>query len=383
MRTSLYILAAGLSVFVLAPISALCCTTDEDCSLNGICSTQGICACDPGWISADCGKLDLQPVARGTGYNHTNVTLPDYYSTEGGNSSWGGTIVQDRADAKLFHLVVSQFSHGCGLAGWRPFSTVIRAESRSGPAGPYVYAQELLGTFRHNPGVVWSPADAKYLLHTIGAETQAPTTCQSYKWPNNISVSTAPDIRGPWTPPQQLLNGTNPAAWPMWTPENPVADLALAIEDNLIYGADSPTGPYELLNTMPWNTSDYSTHWTEDPFLWRDRRGHWHILCHWLIDVAERGEKYPRVGGHLFSRTLCGNWTFRLQAAYNTAVRFADGGSTDYYRRERPKLFFSEDGMLTPLFLVNGVQEFNSSASYTLIQPIGQSSREYERALGF
>lgn len=102
-----------------------------------------------------------------------------------------------------------------------------------------------------------------------------------------------------------------------------------------------------------------------------------------MIDIAERGEKYPRVGGHLFSRSLTGNWTFKLQAAYNTTVYFTDGGRTDYYRRERPQLYLSDDGNLTPLYLINGVQEFNNSASYTLIQPIGEQATLYERILGF
>lgn len=159
--------------------------------------------------------------------------------------------------------------------------------------------------------------------------------------------------------------------------------MILGAEDNKLYAADNFSGPYDLIKTMPWNTSDYSDHWTEDPFLWRDKRGNWHILCHWMIDIAERGEKYPRVGGHLFSRSLTGDWTFKLQAVYNTTVEFTDGGRTDYYRRERPKLFLSDDGHLTPLYLVNGVQEFNSLASYTLIQPIGQSAETFARELGF
>ena len=77
----------------------------------------------------------------------------------------------------------------------------------------------------------------------------------------------------------------------------------------------------------------------------------------------------------MFSRGLTGNWTFKTQEVYNTTVHFTDGGRTDYYRRERPKLFFSDDGHMTPLYLVNGVQEFDSKASYTLIQPIGQHSK--------
>ncbi|KAK8872489.1 hypothetical protein PGQ11_003003 [Apiospora arundinis] len=360
-------------VFLALVSAAYACKTDDECSLNGICTPCGTCDCDPGWTSPDCGKLDLQPATRWTGYNHTNITLPDHYSTKGGNSSWGGQIVRDRHDKSLFHLVASQFARGCGLAGWRPFSTVIRAESRTGPAGPYRYAQELFGTFHHNPTVVWSPADQKYLLYSIGIDTVTPTRCASYKWSNNISVSSAPDVRGPWTPPRLVVNGTNPAPWPVWGEEESSGpQIALAVEDNKIFMADDGwnDGVYKLAKTMPWNTSDYSDHWTEDPFLWRDKRGNWHILCHWMIDIAVHGVKYPRVGGHLFSRNLTGDWTFKLQEVYNTTVHFIDGGRTDYYRRERPKLFFSDDGLLRPLYLINGVQEFNSSASYTLIQPI-------------
>lgn len=360
------------------------CQTDDDCSLNGICSNSTKkCICDPGWTSEDCGKLDLLPATRYTGYNYTNVTLPEYYSTQGGNSSWGGQIIQDRHDRGLFHLIISQFAYGCGLSAWRPFSKVIRAESRTGPAGPYHYAQEVLGTFRHNPGTIWSPADNKYLLYTIGIETETPDTCKSYKWANNVSVASAPDIRGPWSTPQRLLDGTNPNAFPLWTPENPTSQVALGIEDGFIYTADVFDGAYKLVNSMPWNISDYSDTWTEDPFLWRDKRGNWHILCHWMIDITERGEKYPRVAGHMFSRGLMGNWTFKLQDVYNTTVYFSDGERTEYYRRERPKLFFSDDGQMTPLYLINGVQEFDSKASYTLIQPIGAKSKVFERGLGF
>ncbi|RYP93202.1 hypothetical protein DL770_000677 [Monosporascus sp. CRB-9-2] len=378
------LLSALITALVLAG-DVQGCQTDDDCSLNGICSTYtNTCKCDPGWAGDDCGKLDLLPVTRYTGYNYTNVTLPDYYSDQGGNSSWGGQIIQDREDKGLFHLVISQFARGCGLSGWRPFSKVIRAESRTGPAGPYHYAQDILGTFRHNPTTIWSPADEKYLLYTIGLETETPDTCRSYKWPNNVSVASAPDIRGPWSTPQRLINGTNPTPWPLWSPDNPTSEMVLGVEDGLIYTADGFAGPsYNLVNKMPWNTSDYSDHWTEDPFLWRDKRGNWHILCHWMIDIAERGEKFPRVGGHMFSRSLTGPWTFRLRQVYNTTVHFTDGGRTDYYRRERPKLFFSDDGQMTPLYLVNGVQEFNTKASYTLIQPIGAKSKVYEKALGF
>lgn len=162
--------------------SASSCTTDDDCSLNGLClsasntTLPSTCHCDPGWFGDDCGRLDLAPATRYSGYNFTNFTSPDHYSNRG-NSSWGGQIIQDRDDPKLFHLIYDQFAHGCGLSGWRPTSFIARAESRVGPQGPYVWKQNVTGSFRHNAYVYWSPADEKYLLWSIGVDVPDPTKC--------------------------------------------------------------------------------------------------------------------------------------------------------------------------------------------------------------
>lgn len=357
------------------------CEILEDCSLNGLCQTNGTCLCDPGWRASDCSELDLQPVERWTGYNHTNFTTPDFYADGRGNSSWGGHIIHDREDPGLFHLVISQIARGCGLSGWRPFSTVIRAESRTGPRGPYTWAQELFGTFHHNPTTVWSPADERYLMHFIGMDWETHGSCSSNKTNNTISVSSSPDLRT-WDEPVPLVvNVTNPAAWPLWTPEDPTAEVLVAAEKNNIYTADSFQGPYDITVEPGFIEIDASLR-SEDPFLWRDARGHWHFLAHHMVDIP-LGLKGPRVGAHVFARDWRGPWTYNnITLAYDTTVEFTGGGVTEYYRRERPKLFFSEDGKMTPLYLVNGVQEFDSGASYTLIQPIGSGWRDFEETNG-
>lgn len=204
------------------------------------------------------------------------------------------------------------------------------------------------------------------------------------QWPNNISVSSGPTIRGPWSPFQILINGTNPAPAPLYSSFNPTHETILAAEDLKIYTAPSYTGPYKLISTAPWNTSDYSPTWAEDPFLWRDKRGHWHALAHWMIDITERNQKYPRVGAHMYARNLTGPWTFKMQEAYNSTVTFTDGSEEMFNRRERPKLFFSTDGEMSPLYFISGVQKLGSSTeSYTLVQPVGNKWREFEKGLGF
>jgi len=351
------------------------CETDEDCSLNGIClyrhtrfnkidpkpnngngnrygeDTIKVCNCDAGWSGEDCGTLDLEPAKRNTGYNHTDATNPNSFG-KSGNSSWGGQILQDPTDKRIFHLFVDQFGNGCGLSGWRPNSFIIRAESMTGPQGPFHYAQTVAPAFRHNAYIFYSPADNKYLLYAIGVDVPTQTKCGSVKWPNNVSVSSAQHIRGPWTPMKLALNtsATNPAPWPLWSAQHPTSKILLGVEDNSIYIADKWNGNYELVKIQKdWNTSDYSSTWTEDPFFWRDKRGNWHVLNHWLIDVTERGEKFPRVGAHMFARNLSGRWTFKQQAAFTSNVTFDDGSSEIFKRRERPKLFFSDDGEMTPL----------------------------------
>ncbi|KAE8151457.1 hypothetical protein BDV25DRAFT_171475 [Aspergillus avenaceus] len=390
-------------VFTLRAVCA--CQTDEDCSLNGVCvpntgpqpkgsnhTELKACQCDPGWTSADCGKLDLAPATRFAGYNHTNVTDPSYFGNNG-NSSWGGQILQDPDNEKLFHLFISQFSYGCGLSGWRPHSFIIRAESHTGPQGPYHYAQTVTQPFRHNPCIVYSPAEEKYLLYSIGVDAPEPTKCGSIsytKWPNNISVSAADSLYGPWSDFEMILSSvephsTNPAPWPLWTPDDQTSKIMLGVEGNAVYVADKYNSDYRLIHTPTWNTTRYSPTWTEDPFFWRDKRGNWHILTHWMIDLVEHdGQQWPRVGAHMYSRSLEGPWHFKLQEAFSSVVEFTDGSVQTFKRRERPKLFFSDDGEMTPLYMVNGVQAMGEgSRSFTLVQPVGTKWRQFERDRGF
>ncbi|KAL4927797.1 uncharacterized protein BDV17DRAFT_299061 [Aspergillus undulatus] len=380
------------SYLLISAAKSQTCTADEDCSLNGLCRA-GRCQCDPGWYGTDCGHLDLRPALKNNGYNHSTDGVDPSHLDIYGNSSWGGTIVQDPQNPTLFHLIASQFADGCGLSGWRPFSFIFRAESQTGPQGPYYYADSISKPFRHNPQVIWSPADEKYLFYTIGADdNEVRDKCSSIsytQWPNNISVSAATDIRGPWSPFELVLasvepHSTNPSPFPLWTPGDRTSRIALAVEDLAIFQADNYEDTYDLVHTQRWNTSEYSPTWTEDSFLWRDKRGNWHALAHWMIDLVERdGQRYPRVGAHMFARDLAGPWHWHQHEVFNSTVTYTDGSVQTLQRRERAKIFFSDDGEFTPLYLVTGVQEMGEgSRSSTFIQPIGEKWKVFEKGLG-
>ncbi|KAL2817242.1 hypothetical protein BDW59DRAFT_182318 [Aspergillus cavernicola] len=360
------ILTLGLTTQALA---SRACKTDEDCSLNGVCrpewswpwSTRPTnlnlwfsrdCDCGSGWFGSNCGSLDLRPVNQDNGYNHSADAVDPSHPGPHGNSSRGGQILQDSHNPGLFHLFASQFANGCGLSGWRPHSFIMRAESRSRPQGPYYFADSVRETFWHNPYVFWSPADRKYLLYSIGVDDDAPQreNCRSInytQWPNNISVASAEDIRGPWSPFEMILDSkephsANPSPWPLWTSKHRTSQIILGVEDNAIFMADKYNGEYLL--------------------------------------------RWPRVGARIFARELAGPWHFHQHEAFNSTVHYTDGSNQTLKRRERAKLFFSTDEEMTPLYMTmtTGVQEMVAgSASSTLIQPIGVKWREYERSLGF
>jgi hypothetical protein len=221
--------------------SAYQCRTDEDCRLNGVCSEPGrLCICDPGWRGANCGELDLRPAYRVSGYNRTDESI----------SSWGSKIIHDPNDSKLFHLFLAEFTDHCGLDYWSPYSRIIRAESTNGPAGPYTFATEVVGTFAHNPTVVYSKADDKYLLYYIGCSyapnldvcTPPQFSCGPGNFLNGesgISVQSSSDLAN-WTPEGQVFSGTNnddwdadvtnPSTLPLYSPEDKSSEILLVYQ---------------------------------------------------------------------------------------------------------------------------------------------------------
>ena len=138
--SSLLVLSLLLTFLSLVLSQSYKCQNDDDCSLNGLCdSSTAQCTCDPGWTGFDCGILDRAPAVRGSGYN----------MTANGTSSWGGKPILDPSTGKWL-LFAAEFTGGCGLDYWSPMSRIIRAVSADGPAGPYMFEKELVGTFAHN-----------------------------------------------------------------------------------------------------------------------------------------------------------------------------------------------------------------------------------------
>jgi hypothetical protein len=129
-------------------------------------------------------------------------------------------------------------------------------------------------------------------------------------------------------------------------------------------------------------------HAGEDPHVFADHRGHYHMLFNalprrcvpkfeqgghaWSVDGV-RWEPHPRIG------------------AFNATLRFTDGSSVRCERRERPQMVLGEDGR--PVAMVSGVMgcpqalgdtttegqgRFYRGAddSFTLVQNMGVGTQE-------
>ena len=90
---------------------------------------------------------------------------------------------------------------------------------------------------------------------------------------------------------------------------------------------------------------------SEDQTLWQDKRSGLHILLHGNQWAGE----WPSL--HAFSRDgTPGTWQLSRRTdglvPYSANVSWAEGGWTNFFRRERPELHFNAEG--EPSFLVNG-----------------------------
>jgi hypothetical protein len=90
----------------------------------------------------------------------------------------------------------------------------------------------------------------------------------------------------------------------------------------------------------------------EDPFLFIDARGNFHLLSHTYSMLP-----YPSnsISGHAYSRNGL-DWTFSPHEPYSNVVRRADGSVQHFATMERPKLLFMDPARpFAPTHLINGV----------------------------
>ena len=251
-------------------------------------------------------------------------------------STWGGNPVYHAGDG-LYHLFVARVPGT--LALWYNTSVVDHAVARS-VTGPYARRATVLPAFAHNPQVV-------HQRYRNGTER---VVVFYHGHPDGILRSDGSSPDGPFRPAAPAnWSCDNPA--PFWDAGEETWYVACRTARHGIRAAKSLAGPWAQVGAAPAEPPAGPGTWTEDPYLYRDGRGHWHALFHACnLDVYGDCGASP-VSAHSFSRDLR---TWRALPTYvqpYSATVLHEGGSRRTYATvERPKFYFDALGRPTHLF---------------------------------
>ena len=375
-----------LAALVAAPPRAAGAPSPQ-CQLNGELGAAGACACKPAWRGADCGELSLLPANRSAGLQMR------------GNSTWGGAVLRG-ADGR-WHMFVSLFLGGCGLAEWQPNSAIARATSDSA-GGSFELAEVIVPNFAHEPDARVLPDGSVVVFFISNASAPLCTKCSGgvstpgcNKWTPGTrffgpwSAISAPSVLGPWT---EVRLGSCEAGAPDEVPNchsngndiNPSVIVGEGSAVTMMWRSidfSSRGQSYVALATAPswrgpfsYNTSSLfpqlSGQHIEDPFAWRSRDGTYHALLHADFDGCCGGA----AGVHAWSADGV-SWSISPRNAYNNSVELVGGGTLSLQNRERPHLVLDEDsGEPTHLTNAAALAGDTSDKTFTFIQPIATST---------
>ena len=253
------------------------------CSLNGE-LVGGSCVCDKPWTGPDCSSLSFQP-----------VTFPQGYGMSPNVTSWGGNAIFDDS---MYHIFVSVMTNGCPLQKWTTNSRIEHGIA-SQITGPYEFKDVAVNTWSHNAAPVVlkdgtfaifhigygdGPPDGGddcARMHHAGTVMQRP----SAKATAGSTIHVSKSLHGPWTAlhPNKLIGCDNPAPWVHMSN----GTIYIVCRGGSFFGsflrADNITGPWTLVSQIRMSAQNGPVGTYEDPFLYSDQRGLWHLLYHMYI----------------------------------------------------------------------------------------------------
>jgi hypothetical protein len=330
-------LAAGLLA-----AGARACATDFDCSLNGVCDTStGECACDSPWAGSQCEQLV---------YAVTPAACKNLWvgpSTNDTLNTWNGPILHDAA-TNTYHLYDPVYEHA---SLWSVLYTAHGVASNI--EGPY--------DFTKYPSIESTASNPGYLIYT-NASTGAPV--YTFWLGNDILVSDS--AAGPWT-----RAGANPMPSNTAPAYSKGAFFVTDQSTDSVITATSLAGPWTPFASIPHKGLQYTV---EDPYMWVDPRGNFHVINHAYNTGQVRGFLATRarfafphsltppflfsfsqrvncstswVSSHFFAASDGKVWGHTDQP-YGHYVSFDDGTWHSFCTLERPSLNFdAASGALT------------------------------------
>jgi hypothetical protein len=268
------------------------CTTSFDCSLNGVCAS-GECTCDSPWSGAQCETLlyATTPAAAQNIWSgpNTSETL----------NSWNGPILH-AADG-TYHAYIPIYET---QSLW---STIYTAHGvSSSPTGPYDWtAKPNLPVHDINPAA---------LVYPNSSSPTGSTTAVFLG--GKVMIADSPD--GPFS--------VSPYTYPGGGGSNP----APIFKDGALYMTNQGTSTVWTTPSLdkPWTTFSTVQHpkfpyTVEDPVMWVDPRGNWHIINHAYNTGQRTNCSTSHVSSHFFS--LDGKTWGWSDQPYGHTVQFDDG----------------------------------------------------------
>ena len=297
--------------------SSQSCKTDVDCMLNGFCS-GGECICVNPWYGPQCESLAYAMTPA------SGKVLFDSGASH--NNTWGGPIMT--APDGTFHLFSPLYKNG-SLGG--PTTTLHGVASViTGPYDWNTYPNLPLPNINPASVTFVDPATNKtvYTLWSGGQVHVADSPASEFV---AVAGFTYPGVN----PAPIFHNGawfmTNQRTTTIYTTPRLEAGALWTVFANISHA------------TLPANLN------VEDPFMWIDGNGNWHIIGHAYNNFEYKNCAQSALSSHFFSPDGV-TWYFSL-LPYNHTVVYDDGTEHMYITLERPFLHIDATGALKHLVL--------------------------------
>jgi hypothetical protein len=345
---------AALGLLLSAAAASATCRTDANCSLNGVCSS-GVCKCDAPWRGATCAQLEFLPAHTLGAYGRTpNV------------SSWGASLLGPaqlslssgaaKPGGAAYHLFAAQMQTG-GLIGWGSQSQCVHAVASSA-AGPFTLDAVLVGTECHGPVALPDRARNRLLLFHQGAGAPPGNTSAQSSFMHSAPLD-APFTSGAWLAAPSSRSPSFSCGMPT-AAFHPNGTLFMVCGNgNILVSApssDALSEEWRKISSPSWASGPGSHGW-EDPTLWFDRRGNWHVIFH-VFSLTPYAAHHELYSGHAFSQDgILWRWSTEPQfgAPFNGTQTFVAAPTTTYATRERPQMVFASEKRTTPVGMTSSV----------------------------
>ena len=316
------------------------CKTAADCNLNGLC-TAGMCSCDAPWTGSSCGALGYAPVpAPGPGG-------ADIFNASDPANTWGGPIVGPESDGK-YHAFVPRYAAGA-LFGAKH----ILHGTANAITGPYSWhtMTDVFGGI--NPAYLVFPnkSDGNRMVYSLwlkGKIHVADSAAGPYRLLAGVSYPSGSNSNPAPMYHEGAFYITTQHTDTVWT------RLSLDPGPDGTRSSDDPEAGWAEFGTISHDRVPPGVV-PEDPYLFVDRRGNWHIINH-AYDVNQTTHcGSSALSTHFFSADGK-TWRCSEVQPYSHTVRYTDGSNHTYTTLERPNLHFNKNGTITHLVLAADLQ---------------------------